>query len=52
MNQIKRVERQTEDELAQKSLGGVKGSRDLPPAPMTPQQEKNTPKPEEPGHTA
>jgi hypothetical protein len=52
MTGIKRVERKTEDELAQEHLGGVKGSRDLPPAPMTPQQEKNTPKPLEPGHTA
>jgi hypothetical protein len=49
---IKRVERKTEDDLAQESLGGVKGSKELPPAPMVPQQEKNIPKPLDPGHTA
>ncbi len=42
----------TEDDIAQGKLGGVKGSPDLPSAPMTPQQEKNTPKPLDPGHTA
>jgi len=52
MTGIKRVERKTEDKLAQEHLGGVKGSRDLPRSPMTPQQEKNTPRPLEPGHTA
>ena len=49
---IKRVERKTEDEVAREHLGGVKGSKELPPAPMTPQQEKNMPKPLDPGHTA
>ena len=45
-------ERKTEDEIAQEKLGGVKGSPDLPPAPMTPQQRKNTPRNNDPGHTA
>ena len=45
-------ELQTEDEMARDSLGGVKGSPDLPPAPMTPQQDKNTPKRVDPGHPA
>lgn len=49
---IKRVERKTEDEIAREHLGGVKGSKELPPAPMTPQQQKNMPKPLDPGHTA
>jgi len=56
MPTIKRVDRKTEDDLAQERLGGVmggvKGSKDLPPAPMTSQQEKNTPKALDPGHTA
>lgn len=52
MATIKRVERKTEDDLALENLGGVKGSKELPPAPMTPQQEKNTPKPVDDGHTA
>jgi hypothetical protein len=29
------VERKTEDEIARDHLGGVKGSRDLKPAPLT-----------------
>jgi hypothetical protein len=49
---IKRVERLTEDDLAQASLGGPKGSRDLPPAPLTKTEaEQNLPN-DEPGHVA
>lgn len=48
-----RVERQTEDDMAQTELGGVKGHSRLPPAPMTPQRRKKTPdNNSEPGHTA
>jgi len=45
-------ERVTEDDIAQASLGGTRGSRDLGDAPMVPQQGKNTPRRYEPGHTA
>jgi hypothetical protein len=45
----KRVEdRPTEDDLAQTSLGGPKGSLELPTAPMT-KREQNLPN-DEPGH--
>jgi hypothetical protein len=42
----------TEDDIQRKKLGprGVPGAPD--PAKMTPQAEKNTPKHDEPGHTA
>jgi Protein of unknown function (DUF2934) len=45
-------ERKTEDEMAREKLGGVKGSKELKPAPMTPQREKKTPKNYQPGHVA
>jgi len=45
-------DRPTEDDLAQAALGGPKGSRDLPPAPLTRQEaEQNLPN-DEPGHVA
>jgi hypothetical protein len=49
---IKRVERPTEDDLAQAALGGPKGSPDLPAAPLTKtEREQNLPN-DEPGHVA
>lgn len=45
-------ERPSEDELARASLGGVKGSRKLPPAPMTKQEAEQTSPNDEPGHVA
>ena len=48
-----RVERQTEDDMALRELGGVKGDARLPPAPMTGQRRKKTPASnDDPGHTA
>lgn len=45
-------ERQTEDEIARKSLGGVKGSPEGQPAPLTKtEKEQNLPN-KEPGHVA
>lgn len=47
-----RKSRPTEDDEAQARLGGVKGSRKLPPAPMTKDEaEQNLPN-DEPGHVA
>ena len=49
----KRVEdRPTEDDLAQASLGGPKGSRELPPAPLTQQEAEQMLPNDEPGHVA
>jgi hypothetical protein len=49
---IKRVERPTEDDLAQAALGGPKGSPDLAPAPLTKTEaEQNSPN-DKPGHVA
>ena len=45
-------ERPSEDELARASLGGVKGSRKLTPAPMTQQEAEQTSPNDEPGHVA
>jgi hypothetical protein len=45
-------ERPSEDELARAALGGVKGSRKLPPAPMTEQEAEQISPNEEPGHVA
>jgi hypothetical protein len=43
----------TEDDIAQAELGGPRGSRNLPPAPMTPEQKKQMPPDDyDPGHTA
>ena len=45
-------ERPTADDLARASLGGPKGSPELPPAPLTRQEaEQNLPN-DEPGHVA
>jgi hypothetical protein len=45
-------ERPTEDDVARKSLGGVKGSKKLPPAPLTKQEEEQTLPNDEPGHVS
>ena len=45
-------DRPTEDDIAQARLGGPRGARELKPAKMTPQAEKNTPEDDDPGHTA
>jgi hypothetical protein len=45
-------DRPTEDDLAQAALGGPKGSRDLPPAPLTRQEEEQNLPNDEPGHVA
>lgn len=42
----------SEDDKARANLGGVKGSRKLPAAPMTKQQQEKVPKNNDPGHTA
>jgi hypothetical protein len=42
----------TEDDMAQASLGGPRGAKELKPAKMTPQREKKTPRHIDPGHTA
>jgi len=42
----------TEDDIAQASLGGPRGAKELEPAKMTPQREKKTPRHIDPGHTA
>jgi hypothetical protein len=44
--------RPTEDDIARERLGGPKGARELPPAPLTRQEkEQNLPN-DEPGHVA
>jgi hypothetical protein len=48
------ADRPTEDDIAQASLGGTRGSKDLEPAKMTRRQKLDMP-PErgyDPGHTA
>ena len=47
-----RIERTTEDDDARRELGGVKGSPELPPAPLTKQEAEQTPKTIDPGHVA
>jgi hypothetical protein len=47
------TDRPTEDDLAQKRLGGPRGAPELKPAPMTRQRRIKTPENDtEPGHTA
>jgi hypothetical protein len=49
----KRTEdRPTEDALAQAALGGPKGAPDLPPAPLTKNEEEQTLPNDDPGQTA
>jgi hypothetical protein len=49
----KRIEdRPSEDDLAQAELGGPKGSRRLPAAPLTKQEEEQTLPNDDPGHVA
>ena len=49
----KRVEdRPSEDDLAQAELGGPKGSRRLPAAPLTKQEEEQNLPNDDPGHVA
>jgi hypothetical protein len=50
--ETKREERLTEDEIARASLGGVKGSRKLPPAPMTKKEAEQISPNDDPGHVA
>ena len=45
-------DRFSEDEIAREHLGGPRGSKELPPAPMTPQTRKDTSPEDDPGHTA
>lgn len=45
-------ERPTEDDLAQAALGGPKGSPNLPPAPLTKQEEEQNLPNSDPGHVA
>ena len=45
-------ERPTEDDLAQAALGGPKGAKDLPPAPLTKTEQEQTLPNDDPGHTA
>jgi hypothetical protein len=47
-----REERKTEDQMALEKLGGVKGSPELPPAPLTKQEAEQMPRNNEPGHVA
>jgi hypothetical protein len=46
------VKRQTEDEIAREHLGGVKGSRNLKPAPMTRREAEQISPNDDDGHTA
>lgn len=48
------ADRPTEDDMAQASLGGTRGSKDLEPAKMTRRQKQNMPSDGgyDPGHTA
>jgi hypothetical protein len=48
----KDIDRPTEDDLARESLGGPKGSRKLPPAPLTREEREQTLPNPEPGHVA
>lgn len=45
-------DRLTEDDIAQAELGGVKGSRKLPPAPLTKKEAEQMLPNDEPGHVA
>ncbi len=45
-------DRPTEDDLARTTLGGPKGSPQLPPAPLTKSEEEQYPAPNDPGHVA
>jgi hypothetical protein len=45
-------DRPTEDDLAQASLGGPKGSPELPAAPMTRREQQQISPNDEPGHVA
>jgi hypothetical protein len=47
-----REERKTEDQMALENLGGVKGSPELPPAPLTRQEAEQMPRIDDPGHVA
>ncbi|MBX9842976.1 MAG: hypothetical protein K2Z80_14320 [Xanthobacteraceae bacterium] len=47
-----RGERKTEDQMALEKLGGVKGSPELPPAPLTKQEAEQIPPNDDPGHVA
>ena len=44
--------RPTEDDRARANLGGSKGSRKLPPAPLTRQKDEQMAPNDEPGHVA
>lgn len=48
------ADRPTEDDIAQASLGGTRGSKDLAPAKMTRRQKQDMPPKGgyDPGHTA
>jgi hypothetical protein len=43
-------ERPSEDDLAREALGGVKGSPDLPPAPLTKKEKEQEPIKDQPEH--
>jgi hypothetical protein len=43
-------ERETEDDKARRSLGGVKGSRRLAPAPLVPREREQEPIKDNPQH--
>jgi hypothetical protein len=45
-------DRPTEDDLAQAALGGPKGSRELPPAPLTRREAEQMLPNDDPGHVA
>ena len=45
-------ERLTEDEIARAKLGGVKGSPELPPAPLTTQEKEQILPNDDDGHVA
>ena len=47
-----REPRKTEDQMALEKLGGVKGSPELPPAPLTRQEAEQMPRVDDPGHVA
>jgi hypothetical protein len=49
---ISSEERPTEDDIAQARLGGPKGSPELPPAPLTEQEDEQMLPNDEPGHVA
>jgi hypothetical protein len=45
-------ERPTEDHLARAALGGPKGNRSPPPAPLTPNEDEQNLPNDDPGHVA